>query len=114
MADVTERVADNGQLTLAPEVALRRASVRAAKGETVASVARKYKVSAASVAEWNKVGANASFKAGQQVVLYLPAKARNKTITAKARGKTAIAKAPAKGKAVASKPRATSAKIARK
>lgn len=114
MADVTERVADNGQLTLAPEVALRRASVRAAKGETVASVARKYKVSAASVAEWNKVGTNASFKAGQQVVLYLPAKARNKTNTAKSRGKTAIAKAPAKGKAVASKPRATSAKIARK
>jgi membrane-bound lytic murein transglycosylase D len=114
MADVTEKVADNGQLTLAPEVALRRASVRAAKGDNVASVARKYKVSAASVAEWNKVSASASFKAGQQVVLFLPAKARSKTSTAKARGKTVIAKTPAKGKTVAAKPRSTATKVAKK
>ena len=114
MADVTERVADNGQLTLAPEVTLRRTSVRAAKGETVASVARKYKVNASSVAEWNKVSASAGFKAGQQIVLFLPAKARSKTSTAQARGKTKIAKTPAKGKAVATKPRSTATKVAKK
>src|SRR3990167_3506128 len=114
MADVTERVADNGQLTLAPEVTLRRTRVRAAKGETVASVARKYKVTASSVAEWNKVSASAGFKAGQQIVLFLPAKARSKTSTAQARGRASIAKSPAKGKTVTAKPRSTATKVAKK
>jgi membrane-bound lytic murein transglycosylase D len=114
MADVTEKVADNGQLTLAPEVTLRRASVRAAKGETVASVARKYKLNASSVAEWNKVSTTASFKAGQQVVLFLPAKASSKASTAKNRGKTVVAKKPTKSKTVAAKPRNTPVKVAKK
>jgi membrane-bound lytic murein transglycosylase D len=71
--DVTEKVADNGQMSLAPEVTLKRTTVRAGKGETVASIARKYKTTAANVAQWNKVAASASFKSGQQVVVYLPA-----------------------------------------
>jgi membrane-bound lytic murein transglycosylase D len=88
MADVAVNVADNGQLSLAPEVVLKRSTVRAAKGDTVASIARKYKVSAATVAEWNKVSASASFKAGQQVVVFLPAKAHNKNAGAKSASKT--------------------------
>ena len=66
------------------------------------------------MAEWNKVSASASFKAGQQVVLFLPAKAGSKTSTAKTRGKTTIAKTPAKGKTVAAKPRSTATKVAKK
>jgi membrane-bound lytic murein transglycosylase D len=69
--DVAVKVADNGQLSLAPEVVLKRTLVRAGKGETVASIARKYKVSADQVAQWNKVGTSASFKPGQQVVVFL-------------------------------------------
>jgi membrane-bound lytic murein transglycosylase D len=71
--DVAGKVADNGQVSLAPEVVLRRSTVRAGKGENVASIARKYKVSVETVAQWNKVGTGASFKAGQQVVVFLPA-----------------------------------------
>jgi membrane-bound lytic murein transglycosylase D len=73
--DVTGQVADNGQLKLAPEIVTRRATVKAGKRDTVASVARRYKLSPAQVAEWNNVGASASFKAGQQVVVYLPLRA---------------------------------------
>ncbi|MCF8157383.1 MAG: transglycosylase SLT domain-containing protein [Rhodoferax sp.] len=69
--DVAVKVADNGQLSLAPEVVLKRTLVRAGKGETVASIARKYKVNADQVAQWNKVGTSASFKSGQQVVVFL-------------------------------------------
>ena len=76
LQDVAAQVADNGQVSLAPEIVLRRTQVRARKGETVASIARRYNVSAASVATWNKVGAASSFKSGQQVVLNLPVKAR--------------------------------------
>ena len=45
----------------------------AGKGETVASVAKRYRLSPATVAEWNQVSVTANFKPGQAVVLYLPA-----------------------------------------
>ena len=70
--DVSSHLADNGQMAFAPEVVTRRTTVRAGKGETVASIARRYKLTAASVADWNDVRLNAAFKAGQQVVVYLP------------------------------------------
>lgn len=76
--DISEHIADNGQMTLAPEVSLKRSVVRAAKGDDVASIARKYKVSAADVAQWNKVSASANFKSGQQVILYTPHTGRAK------------------------------------
>jgi membrane-bound lytic murein transglycosylase D len=68
-------VADNGQLSLAPELVTRRTAVKARKGDSVASIARRYKLSAAQVADWNDVGASAAFKAGQQVVVFLPVRA---------------------------------------
>ena len=73
--DVAERVADQGQLSLSPEQVLKRSAVKAGRGETVASLAKRYRVSPAAVAEWNKVSTAAAFKAGQTVVLYLPARA---------------------------------------
>ncbi|MFZ3128030.1 MAG: LysM peptidoglycan-binding domain-containing protein, partial [Rhodoferax sp.] len=77
--DVTEKVADNGQLSLAPEVVLKRSVLRAGKNDSVASVARKYRVSADQVAQWNKVQASARFKPGQQVVVYVPSTSRAKS-----------------------------------
>ena len=70
--DVTSQVADNGQVSLAPEIVTRRTTVRARKGESVATIAKRYALSTASVADWNKVSASAAFKAGQSVVVYLP------------------------------------------
>jgi len=78
MPDVTEKVADNGQISLAPEIVLKRHTVKAGKGENVASVARKYKVTVANVAEWNKVSSSASFKPGHAVVLFLPSNVKLK------------------------------------
>ena len=92
--DVAGRVAETGQLSLSPLPILTRQTVRAAKGETVSSLARRYKLAAASVAEWNRVAATASFKPGQQVIVYLPARVRPvatqvalATPAAKAKGK---------------------------
>ncbi|CAM8662901.1 membrane-bound lytic murein transglycosylase D [Comamonadaceae bacterium] len=76
MPDVTEKVADNSQLSLAPEVALKRSTVKAGRADTVVSLAKKYKTAPANIAEWNKVSSNASFKPGQAVVLYLPARTK--------------------------------------
>ena len=87
MPDVTEKVADNGQISLAPEITLKRHTVKAGKGENVASIARKYKVTPANVAEWNKVSSNAAFKPGHAVVLFLPSHVKLKE-TDKASAKT--------------------------
>ncbi|WP_234413685.1 transglycosylase SLT domain-containing protein [Ideonella sp. A 288] len=74
--DVATHVADNAMLALAPDLPpLRKVSFKAGKrGTTVAAVARQYKVSAAQVAQWNGVAANGHFKAGQAVVVMVPAK----------------------------------------
>jgi membrane-bound lytic murein transglycosylase D len=70
--DVPDHVADNGQLSLAPEIVMRRTVVRAGKRDSVASIARRYRLNAAQVADWNNVAPSASFRPGQQVVLQLP------------------------------------------
>jgi membrane-bound lytic murein transglycosylase D len=98
--DVAEKAADTGQVSLAPEVVLKRSTVRAGKGESVASIARKYKVGTDTVAQWNKVSANATFKVGQQVVLFLPARSPVRS----------TAKPAPRGKAPVAKPRTTQPK----
>ncbi len=75
--DVSEHVADNGQVSFSPEIVLKRMLIKLRKSETVASIAKRYKVTTASVADWNKVSAASTFKAKQSVVLYLPAKAKS-------------------------------------
>ena len=70
--DVSSHLADNGQIAFTPEIVTRRATVRAGKGETVAHLAQRYKLGAAEVAQWNDMQASGRFKAGQQVVVYLP------------------------------------------
>lgn len=91
--DVAVKVADNGQLSLAPEVVLRRTTVKAGKGETVASIAKRYRVQADQVAQWNKVGASANFKPGQQVIVFLPA---SQTRRASSSARTPVRKAAAR------------------
>ena len=71
-ADVPEHVADNGQLSLQPEVILKRTVVRARKGENLAKLASRYGVSAVSAADWNKLAVNARLKPGQRITLMLP------------------------------------------
>jgi membrane-bound lytic murein transglycosylase D len=88
-SDVSEYVADNGQISLAPEIVTRRASVKARKGDSVASIARRYRLPPTQVAQWNRLSASSAFRPGQSVVLYLPIQAR-----ASAKGK-ALARGPA-------------------
>ena len=81
--DVSQQVADNGQISLAPEIVLVKQSVKLRKPISLAAMASKYKVSAANLATWNKVSAGSSFKAKQTVVLYLPKQAKAKGRSAK-------------------------------
>ena len=100
--DVSERIADNAMMSLAPEgPPARRVTLRAGKSDTVASVARRYRVSAAQVAQWNNVSRNARFARGQSIVVYVPRAAAKATRSAarpaaKASAKSAKASRPAK------------------
>ncbi len=114
-ADVSEQVADNGKVALTPEIVTRRTTVRARKGDTVASMAKRHHVNAAQVAQWNGAKANAAFKAGQEVVLYVAVRAgaessgkgKGKGKSAAHRGKRTADKktAPTKRPAKSGKPR---------
>ena len=98
--DVDVRVADNGHLSLQPETILRRASVKARKGDNLARLAGRYGVSPVSAAGWNKLAVNAPLKLGQRVTLMLP-----KPVAAAASSKRSVssarATAPAKARPVA-------------
>ena len=84
--DVSQQVADNGQISLAPEIVLVKQSIKLRKPISVAAMASKYKVSAANLATWNKVSAGSSFKAKQTVVLYVPKQAKAARAGKAARG----------------------------
>jgi membrane-bound lytic murein transglycosylase D len=69
--DVAEHVADNATMALTPEArAQRRLTFKAGrKGDTVAALARRYRVSAAQLGQWNGLPADGRFKPGQTVVV---------------------------------------------
>ena len=100
--DVSSHLADNGQIAFTPEIITRRTTVRAGKRDTVASIARRYKVKAADVADWNDVKVSSAFKAGEAVVMYLPVRMSTGS------SKRASAREPATRTAAAGKPRSVS------
>lgn len=70
--DVSEHLADNARIGFAPDVPpMRRVTLKANKGDTVASVARRYRLGTTQLAQWNRVSTKAAFKPGQQVVAYV-------------------------------------------
>ena len=95
--DVTEHLADNGHLLLAPEVVLRKIMVKARPGDTLARLASRHGVSAANLADWNRLKPNASLSKGQSLAIYVPAKAsRRAAKSAPRKAKGQRSKAPTK------------------
>ena len=85
--DVSVEIADNATMQLAPDAPpLRKMSLKAGRKDSVASVAKRYRVSATQVAQWNSVGAGASFRPGQTIVVYVAGKSPKGTHVAKAKG----------------------------
>ena len=81
--DVTTKVADHGQLNFAPEMSLRKQIIKARKKDSLASVAKRYRVSVDDVAMWNKLAVDSPLKTGQKLVLMLPSKGKSKAKTKK-------------------------------
>ena len=72
---VASHVVNNARLSYAPEIVLRRTTVRARRGDSIASVAARYDLPPATVAGWNDSSPRAGLRRGQAVVLYLPVRA---------------------------------------
>ncbi|MFM7025037.1 MAG: transglycosylase SLT domain-containing protein [Limnohabitans sp.] len=103
--DVTEKTAENAQLSLAPEVVLRRVSITARKGDTLASLASRHGVTANSLAGWNRLHASAGLKPGQHLVIFVPSVPARSSTQLAARGKTQTAKKSVRQVAQASRSR---------
>jgi membrane-bound lytic murein transglycosylase D len=59
-------------MALAPDgPTTRRVALKAGRRDSVVSVARRYRVSAAQVAQWNGVSAGSSFRPGQSIIVYV-------------------------------------------
>ena len=92
-SDVTEHLADNGQLGLAPEVVLKRIAVKARKGDSLASLAARHGVSEANMAAWNQLKVNARVTAGQSLTILVPSQA-SRRVSRSTPNKSASQKAP--------------------
>jgi membrane-bound lytic murein transglycosylase D len=91
LTDVSVEVADNASMSLQPDgPTLRKVSLKAGLKDSVASVARRYHVSAAQVAQWNGVVSSAGFRPGQSIVVFVAAKTGHMKT---ARGKSGAHKA---------------------
>ena len=115
--DVPEHIADNGQILLAPESSgQRQIRVKVRSGDTLASVARRYKVSLADMRRWNDLSGNPALKSGQTLVIVRASASggSSKTrVAASSKTKTAkSSKSGTKTKAVVLKKPSTSSKVA--
>ena len=104
MGDVTGEQADNARISLAPEAVTRKSVVKAGRKDSVASIARRYRLAPALVAEWNDVSPTAAFRPGTAVTLFLPVRASAPRAAAKARAGTAGKAAPRTAAASAKRP----------
>ncbi len=84
-SDVTEHLADNAQLSFAPEVVLRRIMVKVLKGDTLVSLANRHDVTPTSIAAWNKLKMPVALKPGQSIAILVPTTSSSKgsKVTAK-------------------------------
>ncbi|HRK37930.1 MAG TPA: transglycosylase SLT domain-containing protein [Burkholderiaceae bacterium] len=104
--EVPEHVADNGQLALQAEKVLRRSTVKARKGETLQSLAKRLKHDINDLAKWNNLPASAALKAGQAMVVFTevsvaaaPRKGSHATPAAPAAKKKAVSPPPTRKQA---------------
>jgi len=103
VATVDSRVVNNATLSYTTAVVLRRITVRARKGDSIAALAARYDLPAATVAGWNKTQPRAALKPGQAVALFLPVRASAAAHGGKGRTHHA-GKKPAKPGRAAAKP----------
>jgi membrane-bound lytic murein transglycosylase D len=77
-ADVTEHLADNAQISFAPEIVLRRIMVKVLKGDTLLTLANRHDVTPNNIAAWNKLKIPVALKPGQTLAILVPTTSSSK------------------------------------
>jgi membrane-bound lytic murein transglycosylase D len=101
---------------------MRRTSFRAGKRDTVAAIARRYRVSPQQVAQWNRTSPSASFHRGQTVVVYVPVRhgrtqmannhrGASRNVVVASKGKVNTRLAASNNRNVRARPNARNAKV---
>lgn len=67
--NIPEHIADHGSIEFQSETRLQKTTIKAGKGDSIASVAKRLKISANDLADWNKLGVNSTLKAGQSLTV---------------------------------------------
>ena len=73
--DVAQKVAEQGQLELAPEITTKRISVKVSKKDNWASISKRYKVSIEQLAALNHLSPEAKLRPGQTLSVEVSVKA---------------------------------------
>ncbi len=80
--DITQEVADNATLAMAPDVPdAKKINVTVKKNDTIKSIAGRYKVTTAQIKNWNDLRSN-KLASGQKLELHVPFRAARTTRTA--------------------------------
>lgn len=111
--DVSSHIVQTASLSLAPESgSVRKITVRARAGDTIAKIAARHKVRAADLAAWNKIALTSKLKKGQALTIHQSIAIKTRTVTAKKsipkNNKKSTPKTTAPKKAVTSKSSAAS------
>jgi membrane-bound lytic murein transglycosylase D len=77
-ADVTEHLADNAQISFAPDIVLKRIMVKVQKGDTLMSLANRHDVTPSNIAAWNKLKMPVALKPGQSIAILVPTTSSSK------------------------------------
>ena len=78
-SDVSENLADSGQITLASERSAKAKRIKVQKGDTLESLARQHQVSSAQLRSWNRLKEGQAPKLGQMLWVSAPAPAASGT-----------------------------------
>ncbi len=103
--DIGQELADNAMLAVEPDEVRRKITVKVGKRDTMASITRRYKVSAADVREWNDLKGD-KLKAGQQLSLQVKVAKKSKGVKG-TKSATSTRQAAAKGKTGTAEKRST-------
>lgn len=96
--NISTEVVDNAKLLVEPDVPdSRKVFVKAGKNDTIASIARRHKVSATQVKSWNNLKGD-KLARGQRLELHLPYKSAKRAVARKSSTRVAAAKPKATAK----------------
>ena len=77
--DASAKLADTAQISLRREVRYKRTTLQFKAGETVAQVAKRYRISAKSLAKLNKLSVNTRLSSSNRLIAWLPVKSNSQS-----------------------------------